>query len=118
MSWTEQVGRMCDAIPPGRVATYGQLARLCGRPGAARQVGQALGRGASRCAHRVVNSRGFLSGAAAFLTEGLQRRLLEAEGVEVLPGERVDLRRFGWRPEECEGKERAYGAEERARRGV
>lgn len=100
MTWMEQVGRACGAIPPGRVATYGQLARLCGRPGAARQVGQALGRGASDCAHRVVNCRGALSGAAAFRIEGLQRQLLEAEGVEFLPDGRVDLSRFGWRPAE------------------
>lgn len=106
MTLYEKVGAVCAAIPPGRVATYGQIACLCGAPRAARQVGQALGRGASDCAHRVVNCRGVLSGAAAFLTEGLQQRLLEAEGVEVLPGERVDLARFGWTPDRMEGRTR------------
>ncbi len=105
MTLYEKVGLACAAIPPGKVATYGQIARLCGAPRAARQVGQALGRGASDCAHRVVNCRGVLSGAAAFLTGGLQRQLLEAEGVEVLPGERVDLRRFGWTPGPADWRE-------------
>lgn len=98
MTMFEMVKRVCAAIPPGSVATYGQIAWLCGKPRGARQVGQALRRGASDLAHRVVNSRGVLSGAAAFRIPGLQRRLLEAEGVEVLPGERVDLSRYQWRP--------------------
>ncbi len=102
MDLGRRVALVCAAIPCGRVASYGQIAALCGRPRAARQVGQALHRGASDTAHRVVNSQGRLSGAAAFLVAGLQRRLLEAEGVEVLPGERVELKRFGWKPDEAE----------------
>lgn len=98
MNFYQRVGLVCGAIPPGRVASYGQIARLCGSPRAARQVGRALAQGVSDNAHRVVNSTGVLSGAAAFLVPGLQRGLLEAEGVEVSPGEQVDLERFGWRP--------------------
>ena len=93
-----RVALVCGRIPAGRVASYGQIALLCGSPRAARQVGQALRRGVSPAAHRVVNREGVLSGAAAFLIPGLQASLLEAEGVEVGPGERVDLARFGWRP--------------------
>lgn len=93
---------VCRAIPYGKAATYGQIAMLCGRPRNARQVGYALNRGRmgeNIPAHRVVNSRGILSGAAAFETHDLQKRLLESEGVKVEyteEGWRVDLKRDGW----------------------
>lgn len=94
---------VCRTIPKGTAATYGQIALLCGRPTHARQVGYALNRGRlgnGIPAHRVVNARGILSGAGAFETENTQKRLLEAEGVEVAEtedGYRVDLKRFGWK---------------------
>ena len=93
---------VCRAIPYGKAATYGQIALLCGKPKNARQVGYALSRGRlgeGIPAHRVVNSRGILSGAAAFETDDMQRRLLEAEGVETEyteDGWRVELKRDGW----------------------
>ncbi len=90
-------------IPYGQVATYGQIALLCGKPSNARQVGYGLkmgllGEGAP--AHRVVNARGYLSGAASFETYDLQKILLEGEGVEVCwtkEGYWVDLKKFGWK---------------------
>lgn len=60
---------VCRGIPYGKAATYGQIALLCGKPKNARQVGYALNRGLLGLdipAHRVVNARGILSGAAAF----------------------------------------------------
>lgn len=93
---------VCRAIPYGKAATYGQIALLCGKPRNARQVGYALNRGRlgdGIPAHRVVSSRGVLSGAAAFETDDMQRRLLEAEGVETKyteDGWRIDLERDGW----------------------
>lgn len=87
-----------EAIPCGRVATFGQLALLCGKPGNSRQVGYALNRGLAGKnlpAHRVVNSQGFLTGAPAFDTPDMQKCLLEEEGVEVREG-RVDLKKYGW----------------------
>lgn len=101
MELARRVQLVCDAVPPGCVVTYGQVAALCGHPRAARRVGQALGRGVSAMAHRVVNCRGVLSGAAAFPTPGLQRLLLEAEGVPFLPDGRVDLAACRWRPDEA-----------------
>lgn len=98
--FARRVGIVCRAIPPGKVATYGQIALLCGFPRRPRQVGTVLGRGA--CgevpAHRVVNRQGFLSGARAFLTPDHQRLALEAEGVAVSPQGTVDLQKYGWRP--------------------
>ena len=93
----------CSYIPYGKVATYGQIALLCGKPKNARQVGYALRRGLSGNevpAHRIVNAKGILSGAGAFDTWDMQKLLLEGEGVEVIwteEGWRVDLKRFGWK---------------------
>lgn len=84
-------------IPFGRVATYGQLARLVGNPRLSRIVGCAM-----HCApedvpcHRVVDRSGRL--CAAFQPEGTRthRMLLELEGVAFLPDGRVDLTRCLW----------------------
>lgn len=103
MDFYRRMGLVCACIPRGQVATYGQIALLCGKPHNARQVGRALNRGLAGedvPAHRIVNAKGDLSGAAAFELPKLQKMLLEGEGVEVtgLPGSwRVDLKRFGWK---------------------
>ena len=60
-----RVGIVCRRIPRGRVATYGQIALLCGKPRNSRQVGYGLKMGLAGedvPAHRVVNSQGILSG--------------------------------------------------------
>lgn len=81
-------------IPYGRVATYGQIARLIGRDKNARLVGRVLSKaeyyGDYPC-HRVVNHRGR---TAPGWPE--QRALLEAEGVAFRPNGFVDLQRFQW----------------------
>ena len=83
-----------EEIPAGKVASYGQIARLIGREKNARLVGKVLSRseffGDYPC-HRVVNSAGRL---VPGWTE--QRFLLEAEGVAFLPNGRVDMSRFRW----------------------
>lgn len=94
---------VCLAVPAGRAATYGQIALLCGKPKNARQVGYALNKerlGKDIPAHRIVNSRGILSGAPAFETADMQKLLMEAEGMEVeytQEGFKVDLKRYGWK---------------------
>lgn len=102
--FSRRVGIVCRAIPAGKVATYGQIALLCGRPNCPRQVGTALGR--DSCgdvpAHRVVNRQGYLSGARAFLGPDIQRLSLLAEGVEVSPDLFVDLKQYGWQPSPLE----------------
>ena len=45
MDFYERAKMICENIPRGRVATYGQIALLCGRPRNARQVGYALNKG-------------------------------------------------------------------------
>ena len=102
MDFYQKMALVCARIPAGRVATYGQIALLCGKPRNARQVGYGLREelAGDVPAHRVVNAKGFLSGAAYFDTADLQKLLLEEEGVEVErtpEGYRVDIRRFGWK---------------------
>lgn len=88
-------------IPPGRVATYGGVARVAGVPGGARQVGYALAALADDDIdvpwHRVINAKGEVSrrsGGRSF--ERIQRALLEAEGVVFDARGRIDLDRYGW----------------------
>lgn len=102
MDFYEKMSIVCNSIPPGKVATYGQVALLCGRPRNARQVGFALKKGLAGDvpAHRIVNGRGRLSGAALFETWDMQKLLLQGEGVEVSwtgDGWQVDLGKYGWK---------------------
>lgn len=94
----DQIYTLVRRIPRGRVTTYGRLALLAGHPRAARIAGQAMARApAGLPCHRVLYGDGRLSPADVFGGEGIQRRLLEAEGVPFLPDGRVDLARVLWR---------------------
>lgn len=92
-------------IPCGKVATYGQIARVCGSPRSARAVGYALHvnplPGIVPC-HRVVNREGRLAPAFAFGGAEVQKELLEKEGVVVTRGEDglyyVDIEKHRWQP--------------------
>jgi methylated-DNA-protein-cysteine methyltransferase-like protein len=87
-------------IPRGRVATYGQIAALAGLPRHARHVGYALHGlpdGTRVPWHRVVNASGRISlrrGAGP----GVQRALLEREGVVFQSSGAISLARFRWEP--------------------
>lgn len=89
-----QILSAVEEIPEGRVATYGQIARLIGRDNNARLVGKVLSRaeyyGKYPC-HRVVNHAGRL---APHFYE--QRGLLEAEGVKFRDATHVDMKKFQW----------------------
>lgn len=90
-------------IPCGRVATYGQVARLSGLANHARQVGYALhaiGDEGRVPWQRVVNHRGEVSARSTAGMELVQRALLEAEGVVFNERGRIDLARAQWRPRE------------------
>lgn len=99
MSAFERIYQVVRAIPPGRVATYGQVAMLAGNPRWARVVGYALHVNPDPdhipC-FRVVNRNGQTSSAFAFGGEDRQRQLLEKEGVSFLPDGRVDLSQSQW----------------------
>jgi methylated-DNA-protein-cysteine methyltransferase-like protein len=95
----EQIYRLVRCIPPGKVATYGQIARMLGMPQAARTVGWAMGaipEGSDVPWQRVINSRGTISFPSGSPGAILQRALLEGEGIVFDPKARVNLRRYGW----------------------
>jgi methylated-DNA-[protein]-cysteine S-methyltransferase len=96
--FTQRVLSAVRRIPAGRVASYGEIAKLAGRPRAARAVGNIMkgcGRPDVPC-HRVIAAGGRLGGYGG--SEVLKRSLLVAEGI-VVYGSRVrELDRVRWRP--------------------
>ncbi|MDR1939550.1 MAG: MGMT family protein [Clostridiales bacterium] len=86
-------------IPRGKVATYGQIALMAGNSRWARVVGYAL-----HCnpdpktipCHRVLNRFGCVCEGFAFGGAGVQRQLLENEGVSFCADGRVDLSVYGY----------------------
>ena len=96
----ERIYRVVRRIPKGRVATYGQIARLAGLPNGARQVGYALHRAPEGLPwHRVINARGEVSRRSEPGPDDEQRWLLEQEGVVFDLRGRCDLRAYRWRRE-------------------
>jgi methylated-DNA-protein-cysteine methyltransferase-like protein len=90
------IWQVVASIPKGKVASYGQIAKLAGLPGYARYVGTTLGRlpaGTKLPWHRVVNAAMKIAerGGTRMIE---QRRLLEAEGI-VLLGEKI-LKHHRW----------------------
>ena len=94
---TKRIYEAVKKIPKGCVATYGKVAEMAGNPRMSRAVGNALHKNPDPdhipC-YRVVNSKGELAGAFAFGGEEVQRKLLEADGIEVVNG-KVDLKKYG-----------------------
>jgi methylated-DNA-protein-cysteine methyltransferase related protein len=93
------VYRLVAQVPPGKVTTYGQIARWLGHPSAARAVGyalHALPNGSDIPWQRVINAAGRISSRWDRHYEAIQRALLEAEGVQFNSYGSTDLQRFGW----------------------
>ncbi len=97
MNTFEKIYEVVKSIPEGKVATYGQVALLAGNPRWARVVGYALHvnpyPGIIPC-HRVVNCEGGVAPGFAFGGEGIQRQLLESEGIVFEPNGRIDLEKY------------------------
>ena len=97
---------MVAQIPHGQVASYGHVAMLAGLPRHARLAGYAMFNLPDELAdkvpwQRVVNAQGRISYSEARQgNDHKQRKLLETEGVEFDATGRINMRRFGWRPEE------------------
>ena len=87
-------------IPRGRVMTYGQIATLLASRLSPRAVGWAMhGCPAGVPWHRVVNATGGTStDRLPDMPPGLQRALLEAEGIAFRPNGTVELTRYRWNP--------------------
>lgn len=103
----EQVYEVVMRIPAGKVSSYGRIAKMLGRPRAARAVGYALGalKGAkskdkytSKTVpwQRVVNSQGRISIRSRTATGNRQAKMLRAEGVEVDDKLYIDFEKFLW----------------------
>lgn len=100
----EEIWNIAERIPRGRVATYGQIARMLGEPRGARTVGFAMSacpRDRKTPCHRVVDRQGGTKAAFDTWAPGTQRALLEAEGVRFTEEGRVDLQACQW-----DGKDR------------
>jgi O-6-methylguanine DNA methyltransferase len=94
--FTARVLSVVRRIPPGRVATYGDVATMAGRPRAARAVGNIMKGSARRDvpAHRVIAAGGKLGGYGGNLA--MKRALLAAEGI-IVRNARIRLDDYRWR---------------------
>lgn len=94
-----QVYKICRSIPKGKVATYGQIAKLAGNPKAARAVGAFMRTNPDApnvpC-HRVVASDGSLTGYSGHGGITQKKKMLIKEGV-VFKNERINLIISLWR---------------------
>lgn len=99
LGFFESVYNVVKQIPKGKVATYGQIAKIIGRPHASKFVGFALNKNpypyVVPC-HRVVNKQGCLAKSFAFGGEEEQKLLLVNEGVEVNESFCIDLNKYLW----------------------
>jgi Predicted methylated DNA-protein cysteine methyltransferase len=96
----QHIYNVVKQIPCGFIATYGQVAKLAGFPGHARQVGYALGvlRNTEIPWHRVINAKGGISNRSNPDYERLQQILLEHEGIKFNADGGISLAKYRWKP--------------------
>ncbi|MFC0875004.1 MGMT family protein [Saccharicrinis sp. FJH2] len=98
----DQIYDIVRQIPPGRVTSYGAIARCLGTKSGARMVGWAMNASHSTenwvPAHRVVNRNGMLSGKHHFGGSTVMEDLLKSEGIDVVNDQIVDFRKHFWDP--------------------
>ena len=87
-------------VPPGRVTSYGAIARYLGNAGSARMVGWALNKCVNEQipAHRVVNRNGILSGKNHFNYGLSMQELLEIEGIKIENDRIINFDEIFWDP--------------------
>lgn len=101
LSFKDKIYRLVARIPRGKIATYGQLARLAGGPTRAREVGYAMAalRPGTRLPwQRVINAKGEVSRRRRPGAELTQRMMLVREGLVFDARGRVSLERYQWSP--------------------
>ena len=99
VSFFSKVYEIVAQIPRGKVATYKEIARLAGSPGAYRAVGTAMKHNPdlkSIPCHRVVGTDGKMHGYSAGRGVATKIKMLKAEGV-LFAGSRVQLNHFAWK---------------------
>lgn len=103
LNFFERVYEVVKLIPPGRVTSYGSIARFLGAAKSARMVGWALNNShnmESIPAQRVVNRFGLLSGKHHFGGTNAMQQLLENEGVKVKENQVQNFQDIFWDPNE------------------
>ena len=97
-----KVFEVVKQIPPGKVTSYGAIARYLGTGGSARMVGWAMNASHSHSefvpAHRVVNRNGLLTGKHHFDNPNAMQELLEAEGFKIEDDQILNFRENFWDP--------------------
>lgn len=97
MNFKERVLDVVKNIPYGRVTTYGTVATLAGTPRGARLVAGILHSEEEEIPwQRIVNRHGFISIRGCKYDKNFQKKLLEAEGVDVSADFMIDLEKYGW----------------------
>lgn len=100
-TFKERIYKLTAQIPEGKVATYGQLAKLAGSPGAARAVGMCMKTNPHPeivpC-YKVVASDGSLTGYSAGEGVVTKKQKLLSDGVRFF-GDKVDLKQSQWQPQ-------------------
>lgn len=92
-----QIHTQIYQIPSGKVTTYGDIAKFSGFPGYARHVGRlmaSLPKGSTLPWHRVISAKGMILVTGNDLIR--QRRILQAEGVEVSEAGQISLQKYRW----------------------
>ncbi len=95
---TQKIIEVIKSIPAGRVATYGQIARLAGLPNGARQVVRILHTCTSKHDlpwHRVIKAKGEIA-LSIYNGAEEQKAMLEAEGIRFVGEFRIDLKKYQW----------------------
>ena len=98
--FSERIVKVIKKIPKGKVASYGQIADLAGNKKAARQVVRILHTLSAREKlpwHRVIGGKGTISLKPGQGYE-IQRAMLLEEGIFFDDHDRIDLNRYGWKP--------------------
>jgi methylated-DNA-protein-cysteine methyltransferase-like protein len=94
----ERIYAVVRQIPPGKVASYGQIAGIVGGC-TPRMVGYAMAAtpdGSDIPWQRVINAQGKISPHGYGFGSAMQRALLEEEGVKFDANDRIDFKQFGW----------------------
>ena len=96
----QRVYAVAEQIPEGRVTSYGAIPKHLGAARSARMVGWAMNKCDMRKvpAHRVVNSKGLLSGKFHFDGTNHMQQLLENEGIVIVDNQIQDFQKHFWDP--------------------
>jgi methylated-DNA-protein-cysteine methyltransferase-like protein len=100
LSRKEKILNTVRLVPPGKVASYGQIADLAGLPGKARLVGKTLGtsQDAEFPWHRVLRSSGQIAFPEGSQQAEEQRQRLTMEGI-IVNALRVKMKEYQWHPD-------------------